>query len=298
MAATGIFSDGNPSCFPPALNPYGFAWFRRVDSENIDLNRNFLLEGMEYRGGSEGCAKFDGFLNPQRPPLRWDLFHLKALWLVARYGIRALKQAVAAGQYDFPKGLFFGGKRPSRTNELLQGHMKSSIGSATTVVHLDFHTGLGAWGTNKLLIDYPLAPLHQDWLTRWFGAGAWEEGDPQRVAFRPRGSFGHWCMAQNFAAKYLFAFVEFGTYSSIAVIAGLRAENQAYHWGKPMDSWTRKTKQRVMELFCPASAAWRRQVMEDGLGIVEKAVIGMKADAGLTDFSQCPKRPPIDSTRF
>ena len=35
-----------------ALNPYGFAWSRRFDADNIDVNRNFLLEGADYRGSA------------------------------------------------------------------------------------------------------------------------------------------------------------------------------------------------------------------------------------------------------
>ena len=258
-----------------ALNPYGFAWSRRFDANNVDLNRNFLLEGLEYRGGSEGYAPFDGLFNPQRPPSRWDLFYLKALWLIARHGKPALKQAIVAGQYDFPKGLFFGGKGPSRTKEILQKHMKSWIGSATTVVHLDFHTGLGAWGTYKLLVDSPVSRAHQDQLTRWFGAKAWEENDPQGVAYRMRGSLDHWCTAQNFAPEYLFAFAEFCTHMNIPVIAGLRAENQAHHCGRPDDPRTTRAKERLRELFCPASGEWRSRALAQSIDLVEKAMTGV-----------------------
>src|SRR5262249_1020436 len=40
--------------FLHGLNPYGFAWSRRVDSENIDPNRNFLLDDEQFRGSPEG----------------------------------------------------------------------------------------------------------------------------------------------------------------------------------------------------------------------------------------------------
>src|SRR5688572_7001224 len=32
-----------------ALNPFGFAWRRRWNESNVDLNRNFLLPGEEYK---------------------------------------------------------------------------------------------------------------------------------------------------------------------------------------------------------------------------------------------------------
>ncbi len=33
-----------------ALNPFGFAWVRRFNEENVDLNRNLLLDGEAYQG--------------------------------------------------------------------------------------------------------------------------------------------------------------------------------------------------------------------------------------------------------
>jgi hypothetical protein len=139
------------------LNPFGFAWSRRFDADNIDPNRNFLLEGEAYRGSSATFANFNTLLNPPWPPSRWDLFPLKALWALARHGKAELKQALVTGQYDFPKSLFFGGRGPSQTRTIVQEHLQSWLGRARTVTHLDFHSGLGAWGTCKLLIDHPLS---------------------------------------------------------------------------------------------------------------------------------------------
>ena len=265
--------------FVHALNPYGFAWSRRFDNDNIDPNRNFLHEATQYTGSTEGYRRFDRLLNPRRALSRWDLFYLRALWAIAIHGKPSLKQALVTGQYDFPKGLFFGGRGPSRTQKMLQQHMKSWIGNARTVAHLDFHTGLGAWGTYKLLIDRPLNSKQRERLTRWFGSGTLEEGNPQGVAYQPRGSFGQWCVAQNYAPEYMFAFAEFGTYGNLAVIAGLRAENQAHHWGRPGELKTVQAKERLRELFCPRSGAWRSRALANGIDLVERAAEGLVRDA-------------------
>src|SRR5581483_9504704 len=89
------------------LNPYGMAWFRRFNENNVDLNRNFVPDGL-YEGAPPAYVQLDSFLNPPRPP-SFDCFTLKAVGLIVRYGMPALKQAVVGGQYEFPKGLFFGG---------------------------------------------------------------------------------------------------------------------------------------------------------------------------------------------
>ena len=93
------------------LSPYGMAWLRRVNESIVDLNRNFLGGDEDYVGAPENYRKFDSFLNPPSAPST-DFFFLRAVWLLAQYGMTTLKQTVAGGQYEHPiKGepLFFGG---------------------------------------------------------------------------------------------------------------------------------------------------------------------------------------------
>ncbi len=276
---------GQPDSLPPirllflhGLNPFGFAWLRRVNEENVDVNRNFLLGGEAFKGSPPGYAALDGLLNPRKPPSVWEPFTAKALLTIARHGMQSLKQAVASGQYDFPKGLFFGGSRPSRTHELLDAHFEQWLGESRDVVHLDFHTGLGAWASFRLLIHSPLLDEQRARLTNWFGADSFETGDSQGIAYHSRGDFGKWCVARDPQRGYLFATAEFGTYGPVRVIAGLRAENQAHHWGKPEDRGTTRAKERLKELFCPSSRHWRSRVLEQGSRLVRRAVDGLAAE--------------------
>lgn len=259
------------------LNPYGFAWLRRFDEHNVDPNRNFLLAEEAYRGAPPLYAKFASLLNPQRPPSRWDLFEWQALGIIARYGVPALRQAVACGQYDFPQGIFYGGAGPATTQRLLQSQMKAWLGGSRQVVHLDFHTGLGRHGAWKLLIDYALPPQQRAWLVEWFGAAAFETYDATSIAYDSRGSIGRWCQAQSFAASYLYACAEFGTYPSLRMLSGIRAENQAHHWSHPDVPATQRAKARLKELFCPADARWRAQVLQSSLKLIEQAALGLAA---------------------
>ncbi len=261
--------------FLHGLNPFGFAWLRRFDENNVDPNRNFLLCGERFEGAPKGYAELDAFLNPRRPPARWEPFTLKALSLIARHGMPALRQAVAAGQHDYPLGLFFAGKGPSRTQQILAENMPRWLRGGKCVAHLDFHTGLGPRGDCKLLIDYPLSQTQRRWLMEWFGADSFEACDSSGISYDARGGFGRWCVSQGFAPHYLFACAEFGTYHSVQVLAGLRTENQAHHWGNPNTPSTIRAKQRLIELFCPKSNRWRSQVVDMGRLLVERAQQGL-----------------------
>jgi hypothetical protein len=258
-----------------ALNPFGFAWRRRVNETNVDLNRNLLPEGEAFRGSPEGYGRLDALLNPRSAPSPWEPVTLKLLVAIARYGMPALKQAVASGQYDYPQGLFYGGDRPSRLSDILSAHLDGWLGDSRQVMHLDFHTGLGDRATCKLLVDYPLTDVQHRRLSTWFGPDSFETVHSQGVAYTVRGSFGQRCVTRSRGRDYLYAGAEFGTYKPIAVVAGLRAENQAHHWGRLEDASTERAKQRLVELFCPRSDEWRTRVLEHSRQLIAQAMSGL-----------------------
>jgi hypothetical protein len=255
-----------------ALDPYGFAWVRRFDERNVDLNRNFLVNGDTYRGAPARYAQLDRLLNPRSAPSRLDPFLLRAMGAVARHGMSHLKQAVAGGQYDFPRGLFFGGHEPSLVQRLLAESFPRWLGAANEILHLDFHTGLGAWGTYALLLEEGEAPHRVSWLERNFGEGKVSIARPNGSIYETRGSLGRWCQALLPGRNYLYTCAEFGTYRPLRVVQALRAENQAYHWGKPGDPATLRAKQRLKEVFAPADPSWREAVVAQGVEIVRRAL--------------------------
>jgi len=277
-AEKGGLPAGVRAVFLHGLNPYGCAWGRRVDAANVDPNRNFLLPGQEYRGSPDTYKHFDGLLNPPRPPARWDPFVLHAWLEVARHGLPALKQALVGGQYEYPKGLFFGGHGPSTTHLALRERFREWAGPADRAVHLDFHSGLGRWGSYKLLLDSPVPAAHRKQMDEWFGPGTHEEDNPNGVAYLPRGGFGPWCVAQGVATDYLYMVAEFGTYSNVPMLAGMRAENRAHHWGRPGEPVVERARARMRELFCPASAEWRARVLAQGVELVRRAATGLARD--------------------
>ncbi|HEY2787313.1 MAG TPA: M14 family metallopeptidase [Fimbriiglobus sp.] len=257
--------------FLHALNPHGFAWGRRYDERNVDPNRNFLLASERYEGSPPGYGELDSVLNPRRPPRRWESFKLRAGWEVFRRGMPAMKRIIMTGQHEYPRGVFYGGAGPSQSNEFLQTNLRRWVGDCRDVVHLDFHSGLGAWGTYKLLVDYPLNQDQFSKLTSLFGASTIEVCDAEGIAYSSRGDFGRWCVAQKFAGDYLFACAEFGTYGPITMLAGIRAENMAFHWGRPDSGSTTRARQRLKELFCPSDESWRSTVLAESLGLIDKA---------------------------
>ncbi len=256
-------------------NPFGFAHGRRVNEDNVDLNRNFLLESEQYEGSPAGYAELDRLLNPKKPPARWEWFTPKAMLAIARYGKEKIQQAVASGQYEYPLGLFFGGHGPSRLKDILAARLSKWLGTATEVVHLDLHTGLGDWAGCNVLVDYELREELFAQLRSWLGEEFFQAYKSHKVSYRAKGGMGHWIVEHHPGINYRFGIMEFGTYRPVPILKGLRAENQAHHWGQPDHHITRQTKEHLQELFCPANLQWREQTMKTSQQLIHQVAQGL-----------------------
>ena len=285
-----------------ALNPFGFAWRRRWNEHNVDLNRNFLADyafvdrDPDYEESRDAYARLYTLLNPARPPSRIEPYAIKAFtailsqgWAerarlprdqrpppvaigaILGLGLAQLRKTIPVGQYEYPDGLFFGGTQAECTTQYMRGTLPVWVGHARRIIHVDLHTGLGRRGKYKLFVseEKNSEPVRQ--AARWFGAEnvePWGEG----TAYRARG-----LMATHFASvfrdrRYLCLTAEFGTYSAMPVLRALRAEHQAHRFSRPDSADYEWAKRLVMEAFCPRSRSWRESTIAQGLKIVKRAV--------------------------
>lgn len=261
-----------------ALNPFGFAWRRRVNEDNVDLNRNFMLAGRPYHGAPQGYRDLDGLLNPKSAPRRLEPpFMLQALPPLARHGFRSLKNAVAQGQYEFSSGVFYGGDRPSFTQTILAKHLREWVGESEHVLHLDWHTGRGASGTYALCVDLPVDSPRVARLRNTFGDECVESFDPAGVLYEIRGALGPWLEQQLPGVQYDCLLAEFGTYNAIKVLEAMRFENRTHLYAQHDPGLLEQGRRRMFEAFCPASAAWREKVLTGALHVAEQAAAAVGA---------------------
>jgi hypothetical protein len=250
------------------LNPYGMAWLRRFNENNVDLNRNFL-SGESYSGAPAAYAQLNSFLNPDSPP-RFDLFTLRAVSLILRHGMTALKQPVVGGQYEYPTGLFFGGKRLEAGAEKYVAFLGGHLNSAEYIIALDVHTGLGRFGLDTLLVNDDSYPT----VRQQFGERVARSDPAQGPAYRIRGGLDSSLRWMNANAGKLFITQEFGTYSAIKVLHALREENRWHHYGG--GALNHSTKQRLKETFCPNAESWRQSVLQRGRAVLKQAMLQLQ----------------------
>ncbi len=246
------------------LNPYGMAWLRRFNENNVDLNRNFVAD-QAYAGAPPTYADLDSFLNPQSPPAS-DLFTLQAGWLILRHGMPALKQAVVGGQYEYPKGLFFGGKRLEPGPEQYRAFLAHRLASTERIIAIDVHTGLGKYGEDTLLVEEE----NYDALRGMFGERVAPSTPDKSVAYRIRGALDTMIPRAMPKAKVFMVTQEFGTYSPTKVLHALREENRWHHYGA--GTLDHSTKQVLKETFYPQDEHWRKRVLERGKELVQQGL--------------------------
>ena len=93
------------------LNPYGFSWVRRVNEDNVDLNRNFVE--WDTPPHNERYGEVADLLVPSEWTEEVQHSTTGALLEIAgRVGMDAFQSIVSGGQYDHPTGIFHGGSGP------------------------------------------------------------------------------------------------------------------------------------------------------------------------------------------
>ena len=253
------------------LNPHGFAWCTRVNEDNVDPNRNFLLPGQAFAGCPDTYRKLDSLLNPSAMPGRLEPFKLKMLAVLLRHGMAALKQAVAGGQYEFPHGLFYGGQGPVATQGLLADWLPVWTAGAERVLHIDYHTGLGRRGACAILCDEVWSGADLDFLAQIFGRQNISLPESKDLEYAAQGSIGAWCH-HTAGIRYLTAGPEYGTYPPLTMLAGLREDNAARRHLAYDHPRRVQARERLRELFCPASPAWRHWAIRHGADLIHKAL--------------------------
>jgi len=257
------------------LNPYGMAWLRRFNENNVDLNRNFIADDENRTGAADAYRRLDRLLNPPGKPAV-DLFYLRAALSILKYGMPALRQAVAEGQYEYPKGLFFGGKQFEQGPMLYLGWLSLHLSSVRKLFAIDVHTGLGKWGSENLFLRSGGAP-QQDAASLGASLGRTLLSDPAASgAYDIRGLLSEAYEMLNTQLQWNFVLQEFGTYPAIRVLNALRRENQWHQYGDGgLNHWS---KRRMMAMFAPADIEWRAAVVDRGVSFCQRVIDRFFAD--------------------
>ena len=232
------------------INPYGFKHELRVTENNIDLNRNFDVSEELFKNENAGYSKVYDFLNPRKPYSKFA-FYSGALTNILKHGMDNLRKAILRGQYQFPNGIFFGGKEFEPQVRLIQDELSRSAEGYSEVLLIDLHTGYGK--RSKLHLFGDRSPfIDQSYMNQVFKGMQVDYGQ-EKDFYAVTGGFTVF-LAKLFHNKARFAGVvfEFGTIDSHKTKGSLESLYRMIN----------KDKTLFREMFYPSSSEWRKAVME------------------------------------
>ena len=267
-----------------AINPYGFAQLRRVNEDNVDLNRNFLDHSLPHpkNPGYDALADFIAPMSIQS--LSRIAVWPRLLWYKATGRTEELQQAISGGQYSYPEGLFYGGKFETWSNKIIRSIVHRYLSGAQRIIVIDLHTGLGPYGDYEMILQQQEeSPTYRRAVAMW---------GPEKVITTSngdsdqddRGTDGDSSYAECSGPMKL-AFpnllpeavvtavtVDFGTLSAIKVFLALRDENWLYHHGNPSTSRGKRIKAALRQAFYPEDDDWKEAVWSGAKQVVYQAI--------------------------
>ena len=258
-----------------AVNPYGFAWLRRVTHENVDLNRNWI----DFGGQPPGNGGYDE-LADAICPTEWtpeaQAASLQVLGgYIAKNGMMAMQQAISGGQYKHPKGVFFGGAGPTWSRNTQTAIFDHYLKGAARVGIIDYHTGLGPWGYGEQIITDKVASPGFDRARKWYGGIV---TSPSSGTSTSADIVGDGLAAAPIIlahAEVTGMALEVGTQETMTVLNALRADAWLHAHGDLQSEQGKAIKAQIRDAFYGDADDWKGMVAGQSLLAVKQALAGL-----------------------
>ncbi len=242
-------------CLVHALNPYGFAWTRRVNEDNVDLNRNFV--DFDDPPPNDGYDRLADLLVPETWDEATQASTIDALLATAdEVGFDTFQQWITGGQYTHPTGLFYGGRAPVWSHRTLLSVCDEVLAGRGRIAIIDLHTGLGPWGVGELISsDGPdSAPYRR--AADWYGDDVTSLAAGDSVSAELVGEWLPAIAPRLAPAEVTGVALEFGTVDGITVVQALRADAWLHAHGDPAGDDAPAIKAALRAAFADDDPAW------------------------------------------
>lgn len=157
--------------FVHGLNPYGMIHNRRVNEDNIDLNRNALFNETDRKAKISLCGNMSDdmyhhinhAINPQsyyHPILSWVTNLFNMLYIITSNGYCQSKRYMVTGTYcdKYKQGLFYGGEHLGTSHKMFSEYLisKNYTKNVKDLAIIDVHSGQGEFGKDTIMVSNSL----------------------------------------------------------------------------------------------------------------------------------------------
>ena len=258
------------------INPYGMKYMRRNNENNVDLNRNFILDWDNFdRSTNKDYPEVKDFLQPEGKigNAFWHEvgFYLNLAKEALTKGADKVSDALLTGQYEYDKGVYYGGNGDEKSTAYLKDVFDDCLdGDYENIVHIDIHSGYGP-RYNMVIFNSVYETMTEAETIEAFGYDYVISHDSESF-YATTGDttdFFYRLAESKDTEKDLFSTCfEFGTLgdSFMDSILSLKytVDENRQHW-YPTENKTAKevVKENYNELFYPTEKEWREKTVED-----------------------------------
>lgn len=259
-----------------ASNPYGFSWGRRVNEDNMDINRNFIDFAAKAPPANPAYAEVHDWLVPQG----WSdeiaaNIQTKIADYYARVGARAATAAIVGGQHSHADGIFYGGTEACWSHRTIKAIAEKYLSQAKRICVLDYHTGLGPFGYSEMICRHPVESESLKLARAWFGdavtSPAMGQSDSPVIEGNLRMGIARFCTQATVVASA----IEVGTLSSEEVRLSVIADNWLHLRGDVFSPLGRQIKAQIRAAFYPDNDEWRGLCYPRAVQIQQQALAGL-----------------------
>ena len=270
-ANTGVLVVAN-------VNPYGMKYFRRYNENNVDLNRNFILDWETFDlSSNKEYPKVDTFLGPTGK-IGNALWHEAGFYLslgktAVTDGAGTISDALLTGQYQYPQGVYYGGTGDEASTVYLKDVFSQCLDSPyENIVHIDIHSGYGP-RYNMVIFNSVFETMNEAESQAAFGYDYIIAYDSESfyASTGDTTDFFYRLAQQKQRETDLFSTCfEFGTIGDafFDTILSLKytVEENRNHWYPTDNKITEQIlHETYMELYYPTETAWREKTIQDFL---------------------------------
>ncbi len=283
---TALLRDGLAARLPPdvacvlvhAVNPWGFAWLRRVNEDNVDVNRNFMAPGAPRPENTDYDRLYDALNPPAIDPATIAAAVARVREFEQAEGPAAAYRALSGGQYRHPRGVQYGGAVPVWSNRVLRRVWARHADAAELAAHVDLHSGLGPRGTGLLFQTAPADGRDAALAAAW-----WPDVIRADPATGTEAALASGLIGPAFSAAHppgVGVVLEFGTLPGPTVMLAVVADNWLAQHGERDSAEGTAVMQQMRDAFFLADDEWQEAVCRRSSEVIAAALAGL---AGASD---------------
>ena len=256
-----------------AVNPHGFSHARRVNEDNVDLNRNFIDFGPPLPVNADYADIHALLLPKQWPPSPEQADALNAQAQV--WGERRMQRAITSGQYQFAEGVWFGGLAPTWSHRTFRRVLQDHLAQARQIAWIDLHTGLGPHGHGERIFACTDTGATLQRARQWWGPDITSVDTDTSKSVPLSGPIQMAIYEECPQAQYTGIAMEYGTVPMEQVMYALRGDHWLNLHPEAPAALRQQIKQALMDAFYVDTDAWRQQIVDQAMDAMHQAATGL-----------------------